>query len=107
MLFVSYDKKVQVLMSDKKPQYGVVVSTGDVGQLVRSHRKNKQLTLENTAGLANLSVRFLSEFERGKDTAEIGKVLKALRILGLEVSIRPRGYSENTSAQEASISSDD
>jgi HTH-type transcriptional regulator/antitoxin HipB len=33
----------------------------------------------------------LSEFERGKETAEIGKVLKALRTLGLEVIIQPRG----------------
>ncbi len=29
--------------------------------------------------------------ERGKETAEIGKVLKALRILGLEIVIQPRG----------------
>jgi hypothetical protein len=36
-------------------------------------------------------MRFLSEFERGKETAEIGKVLKALRTLGLEVIIQPRG----------------
>jgi hypothetical protein len=35
-------------------------------------------------------MRFLSEFERGKETAEIGKVLKALRTLGLEVIIQPR-----------------
>ena len=42
-------------------------------------------------GLGNLSTRFLSEFERGKETAEIGKVLKALRTLGLEVIIQPRG----------------
>ncbi|MEG7522290.1 MAG: hypothetical protein M3H12_04215 [Chromatiales bacterium] len=36
-------------------------------------------------------MRVLSEFERGKETAEIGKVLKALRTLGLEVIIRPHG----------------
>lgn len=30
------------------------------------------------SGLVNLSTRFLSEFERGKETAEIRKVLKAL-----------------------------
>ncbi len=35
--------------------------------------------------------RFLSEFERGKETAEIDKVLKVLRTLGLEVVIKPRG----------------
>lgn len=71
--------------------YGVVQTTEEFGQLVRAHRKNKQLTLETVAGLGNISNRFLSEFERGKETAEIGKVLKALRTLGLEVIIQPRG----------------
>ena len=47
----------------------------------------RRLTLETVSGLGNLSMRFLSEFERGKETAEIGKVLKALRTLGLEVII--------------------
>lgn len=71
---------------------GAVQSAEDVGRLVRAHRKERDLTLEAVSGLANLSIRFLSEFERGKETAEIGKVLKALRILGLEVVIQPRGH---------------
>ncbi len=36
-------------------------------------------------------MRVLSEFELGKETAEIGKVLKALRTFGLEVIILPHG----------------
>ncbi|HFC53253.1 MAG TPA: hypothetical protein ENJ43_02345, partial [Gammaproteobacteria bacterium] len=43
--------------------------TKDLGQLVRAHRKGKGLTLERVSGLGNLSIRFLSEFERGKETA--------------------------------------
>ncbi len=71
--------------------YGVIQTTEELGQLVRSHRKSRHLTLETVSGLGNLSTRFLSEFERGKETAEIGKVLKALQILGLEIVIQPRG----------------
>ncbi len=71
--------------------YGVIQTTEELGQLVRSHRKSRHLTLETVSGLGNLSTRFLSEFERGKETAEIGKVLKALRTLGLEIVIQPRG----------------
>jgi len=71
--------------------YGAVRTAEDVGRLVRAHRKERDLTLEAVSGRGNLSIRFLSEFERGKETAEIGKVLKALRILGLEVVIQPRG----------------
>jgi HTH-type transcriptional regulator/antitoxin HipB len=71
--------------------YGTIQTAEELGRLARNHRKNRRLTLETVSGLGNLSTRFLSEFERGKKTAEIGKVLKALRTLGLEVIIQPRG----------------
>lgn len=71
--------------------YGAVHTVEELGRLARAHRKHRHLTLETVSGLGNLSMRFLSEFERGKETAEIGKVLKALRTLGLEVIIQPRG----------------
>lgn len=71
--------------------YGTVQTAEELGRLARAHRKQRRLTLETVSGLGNLSTRFLSEFERGKETAEIGKVLKALRTLGLEVIIQPRG----------------
>lgn len=74
--------------------YGPIQTTEELGRLVRAHRKQRRLTLETVSGLGNLSVRFLSEFERGKETAEIGKVLKALRTLGLEVIVWPRGQPD-------------
>lgn len=78
-------------MSDDQVQYGTVRSAEDLGRLVRAHRKQRKLTLETISGLGKLSTRFLSEFERGKETAELGKVLQALRTLGLEVVVKPRG----------------
>lgn len=79
-------------MSNDQAQYGVIRSAEDLGKLVRAHRKQRKLTLETISGLGNLSTRFLSEFERGKETAELGKVLQALRTLGLDVVIQPRGH---------------
>ena len=76
-------------MSKYKPQYGRTQTTEELGALARAHRKTRHLTLDTLSGLSNLSIRFLSEFERGKPTAEIGKVLKALKLLGLEVIVRP------------------
>lgn len=78
-------------MKKQKPEYGIIRSTEELGRIARTHRKNRRLTLETVSGLGNLSSRFLSEFERGKETAEIGKILKALRTVGLEVIIQPRG----------------
>jgi len=78
-------------MAQDHISYGTVQTAEEIGRLARAHRKQRRLTLETVSGLGNLSTRFLSEFERGKETAEIGKVLKALRTLGLEVIIQPRG----------------
>lgn len=75
---------------DNVIHYGVVRSATELGALVRAHRKDRDLTLERVSGVGNLSTKFLSEFERGKDTAELGKVLQTLRTLGLEVIIQPR-----------------
>jgi hypothetical protein len=79
-------------MAREDISYGAIQTTEELGQLARAHRKQRRLTLETISGLGNLSIRFLSEFERGKETAEIGKILKALRTLGLEVIIQPRGH---------------
>lgn len=80
-------------MAKTEVAYGLVQSTEEIGRMARAHRKDRGLTLETVSGLGNLSTRFLSEFERGKETAEIGKVLKALRILGLDVVVQPRVWS--------------
>ena len=64
----------------------------DLGAVLRAARKNQQFTLEKVSGLTHISTRFLSEVERGKETAELGKVLNALDKLGLEVIIQSRGY---------------
>ena len=83
-------------MTQEDITYGAVQTTEELGRLARAHRKHRRLTLETVSGLGNLSTRFLSEFERGKETAAIGKVLKALRTLGLEVIIQPRGRATPT-----------
>lgn len=77
-------------MKDHPIDYGRIKSAEELGGLIRSHRKRKHLTIETVSGLGNFSPRFLSELERGKETAEIGKVLKALSTLGLEIIIQPR-----------------
>lgn len=78
--------------------YGKIQTVEELGRLARAHRKQRRLTLETVSGLGNLSIRFLSEFERGKETAEVGKVLKALRTLGLEVIIQPRGRTASSAS---------
>ncbi len=73
-------------------QHITISSTAELGEFIRAYRKSQMLTLEKVSNLSHLSLRFLSELERGKETAEIGKVIKAINMLGLEVIIQPRGY---------------
>ena len=85
-------------MREKPNIHGVVRTAEELGRLARAHRKNHALALKDTSNLANLGIRFLSEFERGKKTAEIGKVLKALDAIGLEVIVQPREVSSDAIA---------
>ena len=71
--------------------YGKISTSSDIGRLVRARRKKSGVTQEQAAALMGVGVRFLSELERGKETAELGKVLRVLERIGLELWIAPRG----------------
>ena len=78
------------MTTDAKTHYGAVRSASELGRLVRAHRRDRSLNLETVSAIGGFSMRFLSEFERGKETAELGKVLAALAALGLDVFVEPR-----------------
>lgn len=71
--------------------YGVFSDIKAIGALARHHRKDQKVTLDTVKKLSDLSMRFLSDFERGNNS-QIGKALAALKIYGLEVAISPRNY---------------
>jgi HTH-type transcriptional regulator/antitoxin HipB len=70
-----------------------VTNANELGEIIRGYRKSQKITLEKVSGLANVGTRFLSELERGKETAELGKAINIINKLGLEIIIQPRGYS--------------
>ena len=78
-------------MDDAIP-YGKITKVGDIGRVVRAVRGAADATQRDAAGLAGVGVRFLSEVERGKATAEIGRVLHLLDRMGVEVWLAPRGW---------------
>jgi HTH-type transcriptional regulator / antitoxin HipB len=64
----------------------------DIGTIVRLARLRQGLTQEAAAGLAGVGPRFLGELERGKESVELGKVLRVLTSLGLDLSVRSREH---------------
>ena len=63
----------------------VLADVGTLGMAVRQARKAHRLTQAELAGLAGTGPRFISELERGKASAELGKVLDVLAVLGLRL----------------------
>ena len=73
-----------------KPNAQLVKSMKDLGGLLRKKRKDQGLTQAQVAEYCGLSPRFISEVERGKASAEIGKVLYLLETLGVDLIVDTR-----------------
>lgn len=68
-----------------------VIDSKTLGQIIRERRKELNYTQAFLAEFTGLSVTFISDVERGKPTAEIGKVIQLLHILGMDVLVEKRG----------------
>ena len=79
-----------VSVNDEIVQYGKITSVAQIGKLIRQRRKEQKLTQGDISEISTLSIRFLSELERGKETAEVGKVISYLQQLGLDLYVLPR-----------------
>ena len=65
-------------------------SVEELGEAIRTRRKELHYTQAFLAEFTGFSVSFISDVERGKATAEIGKTLQLLMILGLDRSVERR-----------------
>lgn len=79
--------------SKHTPRFGRIRNTDELGRLIRDYRINQNITLKKASGITRLGMRFLSELERGKETAQLGKAMLIINQLGLEIIIQPRGFS--------------
>ncbi len=77
-----------------------VDSVADFGAALRRRRNHLGHTLAETAALCRVGIRFLSELERGKPTAEIGRALKVARRLGLQLRLAPRTVGHQVADRE-------
>lgn len=68
-----------------------IVDAKSLGQVIRNRRKELNYTQAFLSEFTGLSVTFISDVERGKPTAEIGKIMQLLHILGMDVLVERRG----------------
>ncbi|WP_291314680.1 helix-turn-helix transcriptional regulator [Corynebacterium sp. UBA2622] len=65
------------------------MSLDDLGEFIRTERKKRGLVQAELAELAGVSERFVRECEKGKPTAEIGKVMALFSVLGFDLVPAP------------------
>jgi len=61
-----------------------------LGKLIKNRRKNLGMKQADLALVSGTGVRFISDLENGKETCEIGKVLKVLENMGMDPVFQPR-----------------
>jgi transcriptional regulator with XRE-family HTH domain len=70
-----------------------ITSARELGSYIREARKRAGLTLAECAGVNGVGIRFLSELERGKETAELGLALRVAASLGIRLDATLGGES--------------
>ncbi len=63
----------------------------ELGQYFFKERKNLKLTQKEISEFADVGRKFIIEIEKGKATAQLGKVFELLNSLGLELHLFKRG----------------
>lgn len=60
-----------------------------IGSAVENRRRQLGLSQTQVADMASVGRRFISDFENGKPSVQMGEALRVLDALGLRVSLRP------------------
>ena len=63
----------------------------ELGKTIRNRRKELSYTQKYISDVTGLSVSFLSDLENGKSTCELGKTIRLINLLGLDLNIEARG----------------
>ena len=80
-----------------------ITDTKQLGQIAKLVRKHQGLDQATSASLSGNGTTFTSEFENGKPTVEIGRVLNVLDALGITVTLDIPMQTEMLTAMERNL----
>ena len=63
----------------------------ELGVLIREERLRQKLTQTDLAGISGVGITFISQLENGKETAGMGRVIRVLTMLGIDLYAERRG----------------
>ncbi len=81
----------------------LIKTPADIGALIKDARLKAGLSQHDLAQMLKTSQGWVSEIERGKPTAELGMVLKAINVLGINLDSRPAGVQPSTARPRVGI----
>ena len=62
-----------------------VTTVESLGDIIRAERKRQGLTQLELADVSGVGITFVSQLENGKETAELGKALSVIAMLGIDL----------------------
>lgn len=82
------------LFSRKGMKTHAILSTKDLGELIKKRRRQLGLKQPELALVSGTGIRFISDLENGKETCRLGLSLGVLSTLGLRISVTVPSSSE-------------
>ena len=70
------------------PQPFRIYNATGVGPAIRQYREEAGLTQEQLAKMAGLNRTYLSDLEQGKETEQLRRVLRLLKLLGVRATLQ-------------------
>jgi HTH-type transcriptional regulator/antitoxin HipB len=67
-----------------------IEDAAELGARIRARRKELGLSQEAVAHVSQVTLRIMSEVERGKPTAQYATIVRILSALGLDLYVKPR-----------------
>ncbi|MDD3922936.1 MAG: helix-turn-helix transcriptional regulator [Endomicrobiaceae bacterium] len=59
----------------------------DIARIIKQTRKKQNLTQVQLAGASGVGIRFIVDLEKGKETCQIGKTLRIIKMLGIDIDV--------------------
>ncbi|MDR2066688.1 MAG: type II toxin-antitoxin system Y4mF family antitoxin [Endomicrobium sp.] len=66
----------------------LITKPNEIGKLIKEVRVRQKINQSQLAAVAGVGVRFIVDLEKGKETASLGKTLKVINMLGIEINFK-------------------
>ena len=67
-----------------------ILDSKSLGKAISARRKELKYTQSYISSITGFSTSFISDLENGKNTAEIGKTIDIINVLGMNILVEPR-----------------